>query len=152
MSKPTISLKERILHAIGFEVGAVLICAPVLALVFNKPIESTGMLAILLSAIAMLWNMVYNAIVDQLIRLERNQWGFGARFLHGLGFEVGIIVLCLPVAAWLLGVSLLQALIVEAGFFAFILPYTMAYNWAFDKAKQRFFAKEKIGQACPRQS
>jgi len=138
MTQASVSLKERVIHAIGFELIAVLICAPVLAFVFNKPIGSTGALAIVLSAIAMLWNMAYNALVDKYVKRERASWGLGARFMHGLGFEGGIIVLCLPVAAWILEISLIQALIVEAGFFVFILPYTMLYNWAFDKLKQRF--------------
>lgn len=45
------------------------------------------------------------------------------------------MVWCLPVAAWMLEISLLQAFMVELGFFVIILPYTVLYNWAFDKAR-----------------
>ncbi|MNO44927.1 Bacterial Transmembrane Pair family protein [compost metagenome] len=88
-----------------------------------------------LSVIAMLWNMVYNALVDRYVQVERIHWKASARFVHGLGFEAGLVVWCLPVAAWMLEISLLQAFMVELGFFVIILPYTVLYNWGFDKAR-----------------
>ncbi|MNP70951.1 Bacterial Transmembrane Pair family protein [compost metagenome] len=41
----------------------------------------------------------------------------------------------MPVAAWMLDISLWQALMVELGFFVIILPYTVVYNWAFDQVR-----------------
>ncbi|MOA52874.1 Bacterial Transmembrane Pair family protein [compost metagenome] len=42
-----------------------------------------------------------------------------------------------PIAALMLDVSLVQAFLLEIGFFAFMLPYTMAYNWVYDLLRQR---------------
>ena len=101
----------------------------------GKSLATAGALAVTLSVIAMLWNMVYNALVDRWVQTERINWKASTRFVHGLGFEAGLVVWCLPVAAWMLEISLLQAFMVELGFFVIILPYTVLYNWVFDKAR-----------------
>ncbi|KYC17030.1 multidrug/biocide efflux PACE transporter [Pseudomonas sp. ABFPK] len=126
---------ERLVHAVGYEVFAVLLCAPLLSWIMGKSLATAGALAVTLSVIAMLWNMVYNALVDRYVQVERIHWKASARFVHGLGFEAGLVVWCLPVAAWMLEISLLQAFMVELGFFVIILPYTVLYNWAFDKTR-----------------
>ncbi|AYN16405.1 Na(+)-translocating NADH-quinone reductase subunit E [Pseudomonas monteilii] len=130
-----VSFTERLVHAVGYEVFAVLLCAPLLSWVMGKSLATAGALAVTLSVIAMLWNMVYNALVDRWVQTERIHWKASARFVHGLGFEAGLVVWCLPVAAWMLDISLLQAFMVELGFFVIILPYTVLYNWTFDKAR-----------------
>ncbi len=111
-----VSFTERLVHAVGYEVFAVLLCAPLLSWIMGKSLATAGALAVTLSVIAMLWNMVYNALVDRYVRGERIHWKASARFVHGL-------------------ISLLQAFMVELGFFVIILPYTVLYNWAFDKAR-----------------
>lgn len=140
MKHNNVSLTERLIHATGYEAGAVVLSAPVMAWLFDKPMHTTGALALVISLIAMVWNMLYNALVDRFCSLPRHQWRLPARLLHGLGFEGGIIVLCLPVAVWMLDITLVQAFMLEAGFFVFILPYTVLYNWGFDKAKYRLQA------------
>ncbi|MHC8304836.1 PACE efflux transporter [Pseudomonas sp. PB3P13] len=135
MIKQKISIKERILHAVGYELIAAGICAPVLTLIFNKPLASTGALALSLSLFAMLWNAIYNTFFDKWCKAERSAWTFKTRILHGIGFELGIITVCLPIGMWMLDITLLEAFLLEAGFFAFVLPYTIFYNWAFEKVK-----------------
>ena len=46
-------------------------------------------------------------------------------------------VAAVTIAALMLDVSLVQAFLLEIGFFAFMLPYTMAYNWGYDLLRQR---------------
>ena len=130
-----VTFKERLVHAVGYEVFAVLLCAPLLSWVMGKSLATAGSLAVTLSLIAMVWNMIYNALVDRIVATPRIQWKAATRFVHGLGFEAGLVVWCLPVAAWMLDISLLQAFMVELGFFVIILPYTVVYNWAFDRAR-----------------
>ncbi|MBH3411390.1 MULTISPECIES: multidrug/biocide efflux PACE transporter [Pseudomonas] len=130
-----VSFTERMVHAVGYEIFAVLLCAPLLSWLMGKSLATAGTLAVTLSLIAMAWNMVYNALVDRFVATPRIQWKAPARFVHGLGFEAGLVVWCLPVAAWMLEISLLQAFMVELGFFVIILPYTVLYNWVFDRAR-----------------
>lgn len=133
-------LKERVFHAIGFEVLAIAIVSPVAAWVMNKPLLQMGALAIILSTVAMIWNIIYNAGFDRLYPREQVKRGLGLRIMHALGFEGGFILIGLPLAAWMLGVSLWQAFMIEVAFFLFFLPYTVVYNWLYDKLRERFTA------------
>lgn len=63
MQKKTVG--ERIIHALGFELIALLICAPAGAWILDKPLFDMGALAIMLSSIAMIWNIIYNAVFDR---------------------------------------------------------------------------------------
>ena len=99
-----------------------------------------GSLAIMLSTVAMLWNMIYNSGFDRLYPPGQKR-GPGVRVLHALGFEGGFILIGLPIAAWMLDISLWQALLVEVAFFLFFLPYTMAYYWVWDKLRERWIRR-----------
>lgn len=57
----TRSLKERFFHATGFELLAIVTVSPLAAWVMDKPLFQMGALAIALSTVAMLWNMLYNS-------------------------------------------------------------------------------------------
>lgn len=133
------SVTERILHAVGFEVIAIAICAPLAAWVMNKPLFQMGALAIMLSTVAMVWNIIYNAGFDRIFPLGQKR-RMPLRVAHALGFEGGFILIGLPLAAWMLDISLLQAFMVEIGFFLFFLPYTVVYNWCYDALRARRFA------------
>ena len=137
----TRSLKERFCHAAGFEVLAIVTVAPLAAWVMEKPLFQMGALAIMLSTVAMLWNMVYNAGFDRICPPQVKR-GLGLRAVHALGFEGGFILIGLPIAAWMLKISLLEAFVLEVAFFLFFLPYTMAYNWMWDKLRQRWVTQK----------
>ena len=137
----TRSLKERLYQAAGFEVLAILTVAPLAAWIMEKPLFQMGALAIMLSTVAMLWNMIYNTGFDRIWPPQRKR-GLGLRAIHALGFEGGFIVIGLPIAAWMLKITLLQAFMVEVAFFLFFLPYTMAYNWMWDKLRQRWLTQK----------
>ena len=136
----TRSLKERILHAVGFEGLAIVTIAPLAAWIMDKPLFQMGTLAIALSTVAMLWNMIYNTLFDRIWPPHQKR-GLGLRALHALFFEGGFILIGLPIAAGMLHISLLNAFLVEVGFFLFFLPYTMVYNWVWDKLRLRWFAQ-----------
>lgn len=87
------SLVERVIHAIGFEVIAVAICAPVGAWLLDRSILQMGTLAVLLSSIAMLWNIVYNSLFDYFWPVSRVIRTLKIRVFHALGFEGGFILM-----------------------------------------------------------
>lgn len=136
MKKQNRSLGERIIHALSFEVIALAICAPTAAWLMDKPLFQMGALAIMLSTVAMLWNMIYNAGFDKFF-LPGQPRSFKVRVCHALGFESGFILIGLPIAAWMLQVSLFEALMVEIGFFLFFLPYTVIFNACYDWLRAR---------------
>ncbi|ADM97160.1 multidrug/biocide efflux PACE transporter [Dickeya dadantii] len=140
------TFRERMAHAIGFEVMALLICAPIGAWVLGRSILQVGALSIMLSSVAMIWNVVYNSLFDRLWPVSRVRRGLWVRMGHALGFEGGFILIGLPLAAWMLNLTLWQALMVEIGFFLFFLPYTMAYNWLYDLLRERLLATAVPGR------
>lgn len=134
------SFFERVCHAVGFEVIALLIVAPVAAWIMQKTVWQTGALTLILSSIAMLWNVIYNIGFDRIFPLGKVHRGPVLRTIHALCFEGGFIFIGLPVVAWFLGVSLWQAFWLELGFFLFFLPYTFVYNWGWDFFRQKYWA------------
>ncbi|MFZ1874781.1 MAG: multidrug/biocide efflux PACE transporter [Chania sp.] len=133
------SLVERIVHAVGFEAIAILLSAPIGAWLLDRPILQMGTLAIILSTVAMLWNMAYNTLFDRFWPVSRVVRNLKVRIFHTLGFEGGFIVIGLPLVALVMNMPLAQAFMLEIGFFLFFLPYTLCYNWAYDTLRQRWF-------------
>ncbi|CAI1726752.1 Predicted membrane protein [Serratia liquefaciens] len=133
------SFIERIVHAVGFEAIAVMICAPLGAWLLNRSMVQIGALAVMLSTVAMVWNMVYNTVFDRLWPVSRVARDLKVRVFHALGFEAGFVLIGVPIAAWMLSISFVQAFMLEIGFFLFFLPYTMLYNWVYDTLRERWF-------------
>ena len=94
------SFKERVLHATLFEVIAVVVCAPLLAWAMGKSLAHMGALTLMFSAIAMLWNMIFNVLFDAAQRRMGFERGLWARISHALLFEAGLILVLVPLAAW----------------------------------------------------
>ncbi|KGT94937.1 Na(+)-translocating NADH-quinone reductase subunit E [Erwinia typographi] len=138
----TKSLKERFYHAAGFEVLAILLVSPLAAWIMEKPLFQMGALAIMLSTVAMGWNIVYNAMFDRIVPPAVKR-GLKLRILHALGFEGGFIGIGLPIAAWMLGITLWQAFLLEISFFLFFLPYTVAYNWLYDMLRTKLMQRRQ---------
>ncbi len=131
------SIQERFFHALGFEVLAIAICAPLGAWLLGYSLAHMGLLTLMISLIAMLWNMVFNAIFDRLqLRLGFNRT-MAVRAAHAVAFEIGLVLAVVPLAAWWLGISLWQAFLLDIGIVLFFLPYTFAYNWTYDTLRVR---------------
>ena len=102
----------------------------------SRGIAHVGVLALMLSTTAMTWNVIYNLIFDRLWPLASVPRTLKVRGLHALGFEAGLVLVGVPLAAWMLDISLLQAFVLDIGFFLFFLPYAFVYNWAYDGLRE----------------
>ena len=125
---------DRIRHAILFEVIGLLLVIPLGALLFDKPVHAIGVVAIFTSLIATGWNYAYNFGFDVvMMRLKGDtRKTVGLRVLHSLLFELGLLLVSLPFIALYLGLSLWDALVMDAAFVVFYLVYSFAFNWAYD--------------------
>jgi uncharacterized membrane protein len=125
---------RRVFQALLYEAIAVAIVAPVLTWVFDHPPLSSLALTLLTSLVALSWNYVYNALFE---RWEARQAVKGRsaarRLLHSAGFEIGLVVMLVPLLAWWLEVTLWQALVADLGLMAFFFAYTIVFTWAFDR-------------------
>lgn len=137
------SLKERIFHAVLFEVLGVLFATPLAMWLTGKSVLSMAALSAVISGMAMLWNMLFNWLFDRLqIRygFHRNVW---VRILHACCFEIGLIIMVVPLVAWWVETTLWHALVVDIGLVLFFLPYSFFYNLSYDLIRQHVMKKRQ---------
>jgi len=125
---------RRILQAVLYEAIGVAFVGPALSLVFEQSIGSSVVLAVVVSAIALGWNYVFNWLFEAWeARQILKGRSLKRRLAHGIGFEGGLAVMLVPLTAWWLKTTLLNALYVEIGILAFFFVYAVAFTWAFDR-------------------
>ncbi|EGQ9881979.1 TPA: PACE efflux transporter [Vibrio vulnificus] len=126
---------ERLFHAVAFELLALAIIVPATSLMIGKGASALAIVGIGLSIFTIIWNYIYNQYFDQWFGENRAERGLKMRLLHTLGFEGGLIFITIPVISWFLSISLLQALLLEAGFLLFFLFYATGFNWFYDRVQ-----------------
>ena len=127
--------KDRIRHALGFEIIGLLIFAPLASLVFGFELHTMGLMAVVGSISATIWNYFYNVLFDNAMLKIRGQVQktVPIRVLHAVLFEGGLLLLFLPMIAWYLDISLWQAFMMDITMATFYLIYAFVYNWIYDK-------------------
>jgi uncharacterized membrane protein len=126
------SLKTRYLHALSFEIGAVLLCTPLMGWLFDLSLLHTGTLAVIMSLIALLWNVVFNAAFDHYLMKTGKRKTISMRVQHTVLFEGGLVVLLVPLSVWWLSIGWWEALRLDMVILLFFIPYTFCFNWIFD--------------------
>ncbi|MCU9849701.1 PACE efflux transporter [Defluviimonas sp. WL0024] len=128
--------RDRILHAISFEIIGLALVTPLGAWAFGLPMHDIGVVGIVGATVATLWNYAYNLLFDHaMLRLVGTvRKTLPARVLHTVLFEAGLLAILLPFIAWYLGVTLVQAFLMDVSFALFYLVYAFVFNWAFDLA------------------
>ncbi|MCP8882665.1 PACE efflux transporter [Devosia sp. XJ19-1] len=126
---------DRIRHAISFEVIGILIATPLAALVFHLPAGDSAVIIIGSATVAMAWNYVYNLIFDRAMNRFAGTTLKTApiRIAHAMLFELGLLLMLMPLIAWYLGISLWQALVMDFAFALFYMGYALIFNWAYDR-------------------
>lgn len=137
-SSSAMSIKERIVHSVLFEMGAVLLSAFIALLFFQVTVGAAVTVGLVISALAMMWNFLFNLGFDKVFTAPRESRGFGVRLFHTLSFEGGLLVITIPVVAYLLKISLWQAFMLDIGMTVAIVIYTLIFNWIYDHARLRF--------------
>jgi uncharacterized membrane protein len=142
---------DRLRHALCFEILALGLIVPLGTIAFHMPAHDIGAVSLVGSAIATLWNMLYNSGFDRVLHHRRGTTAktLRLRLLHAVLFEAGLLALLMPFMAWYLDISLWQALVMDLSFAAFFLVYAFAFNWAYDML---FPCPAGRGQAQPRLS
>ena len=94
-------------------------------------------LAVGVSLIAMLWNYLFNLLFDKAVGHNRMARGLNTRLIHGLLFELGMLVFTLPLIMWVLNWGLWQALVADIGVMVFFVLYAMGFNYCYDIIRDR---------------
>ena len=128
--------KDRLRYTCLFELFLIAILVPVGSFLLGKQVMELGLLAIVLSVKAMLFNLLYNWLFDRFdVRAGRipTERSFYYRVLHALGFETGLVITSLPIVVWWLGLTILQAFLIDIVVTSFIVFYTVLFGWGYDR-------------------
>ena len=135
------SVQERFFQALLFEAIAIVLCATAGYLLLGYSLVHIGALTVMVSTIAMLWNMLFNTLFDRAQKRLDFERGVLARIVQACLFELGLIAAIVPLAAWWLTIGLWEALVLDIGIALFFLPYTFVYNWTYDTLRARLIAR-----------
>jgi uncharacterized membrane protein len=127
--------RDRIRHAISFEIVGLALVTPLGAWAFRMPMHDIGVLGIVGATIATLWNYVYNLGFDHIMQrvLGSTRKTASIRIVHAVMFEAGLLFVLLPLFAWYLGIRLWQAFLMDASFALFYMGYAFVFNWTYDR-------------------
>lgn len=125
---------DRIRHALSFEISGLLLVVPTGALVFHTAPRDLGVVALSVSVLATLWTYGYNVIFDRAMLRWRGRVAKtpALRIVHAVLFEAGLLMVTVPAIAAYLGITMWQALVMDAALAGFYLVYAIAFNWAYD--------------------
>ncbi len=133
------SLKERVFHALLFEIIGVLTSAPLFAFLLNRPLLEMGVMTLIIATTAVIWNFFYNLMFDRFTRSWIQARGFWVRAVHALLFELGLIFITVPLIAFLLSITMHEVFFMEIGILLYFLPYTIVFNWGYDAVRKRLW-------------
>lgn len=125
---------DRIRQAISFEAIGIILSTLLGTFIFHFPAESIGVLAIIGATMATVWNYVFNLLFDHALMHFRGttRKTLGLRVIHAISFELVLMLAFLPMIAWWLEISLLEALVMDIAFVAFYLIYAFVFTWGYD--------------------
>lgn len=132
------SKKERIIYALLFEVILLASLLPIGMFLFGVSAASFGILSVILSLKAMMFNFVFNWFYDKLdqranrIPTERSMHH---RVVHAVSFEVGMMITSLPIIMWWLSMGLWEAFQLEVILIGFVMIYTFLFGLGYDRLR-----------------
>ncbi|MDR5903382.1 MULTISPECIES: PACE efflux transporter [Halomonas] len=135
------SWRERLTHMVLFEALGLAIVIPASSALTGHDSGAIGVLAVGLASAAMLWNLIWNRLFDSWVPTRRRSvW---QRIAQAGGFELGLLIMTLPVVAWWLQIGLVEAFWLDLGFMLFFLCYALVFNTAFDRIMHRRLTQER---------
>jgi uncharacterized membrane protein len=126
-------LKRRIVYVTVFEGLAILVTGTSFASIAGSGFNRAAVAAVLSSVIATSWNFAYNLMFERWeARQTKRGRSVARRIAHAVGFEGGLVLMLVPMFAWLLRISLVEAFVMDIGLTVFFLVYAYLYNLGFD--------------------
>lgn len=125
---------RRVVYCLVFEAIAIAVSVPLLWALGGGDPSSSVAVATLVSAIAVSWNYVFNALFEAWERRSRQASRTPLlRCAHAAMFETGLIAATVPLYMVWYEVSLWHAFTMEVSLLVFFFGYTYTFTWAFDK-------------------
>lgn len=128
------SVKRKAIYVGGYELLGLAVGTMVMTVLTGKSPATTGLLALMITGIATVWNVSFNYLFEAWERRQRDRTRtVRRRVLHAVAFQLTLVCFLVPLIAWWLGITLTQAFVLDLVFIVYIPFYTFAYNWAFDR-------------------
>jgi uncharacterized membrane protein len=129
------TVRDRIRHALSFEIIGLILVVPLGALFFHHPMQDIGVVTVVSSVVATVWNYLYNWGFDHALQRLTGSVGksIPVRVGHAVLFELGLVVLLMPFVAWYLGIGIIEALLLDVSLAVFYMGYAFVFNWAYDR-------------------
>ena len=125
---------RKLLFAVTFETLGVALATGTLLVISDAAPAASLFLSALNATIALTWNFAFNLIFEYWeARQPLKGRPLRLRALHALGFEGGLTLVMVPLMAWWLNVTLLQALWYEAAMIVLFIAFTYVFTYAFDR-------------------
>ncbi len=126
--------KRKATYVVLYEFISLILISIAFYLYSGKDAAHSGMLGVFTVVAAIIWNLLYNSLFElweskQVVRGR----GLARRVAHAVGFELGLVAITLPMFAWWLELSLLDAFLLDAGLTLFFMFFTFVYSWCFDR-------------------
>jgi uncharacterized membrane protein len=127
--------RDRIRHALSFEIIGLVLVTPLGAWAFSMPMHDIGVVGFGGATIATAWNYIYNLGFDRIMQRTRGTTAKTTpiRVLHTVLFEAGLLIILMPLVALYLGISLWQAFVLDVAFAVFYMVYAFVFNWTYDR-------------------
>lgn len=132
--------KRRLVHALSYEIILLVIIAVALSFIFDMPMEVTGGLGVAMAVTSVLWNMVFNHYFEKFEQKRQLKRTIKVRILHAIGFEGGLLLVTIPMVAYAMQMTIVQAIILDFSLTMCILVYTFIFQWCYDMLEAKFFA------------
>ena len=129
--------KRRWIHALSYEVILLVIIALGLSYMFEMPMQVTGGLGIAMAVTSVLWNMLFNHYFEKLEAKHQLRRTFKIRVLHAIGFEGGLMLATIPMVAYALEKSMMQAFLNDLLMTLSILLYTFIFQYCYDHVEAK---------------
>lgn len=128
------TLADRIRHTVFFEGIALLLIMVFGSYVTGHDMQSLGLIGIIMSLVAMAWNLAYNWLFDKVHHAYRpgETKTLGLRIVHAILFEAVLLLIGVFVVLTFLDITFMEALMLDIGFSVFFLIYAFIYNWLYD--------------------
>lgn len=133
--------KRRLVHALSYEIILLIIIAMALSFIFEVPMETTGSLGIAMAVTSVLWNMLFNHYFEKAEQKYKFKRTIPMRIVHAIGFEGGLMLATIPMVAYAMQMTLLEAVILDFSMTMCILVYTFIFQWCYDTIEQHLGIK-----------
>ncbi|MGB2131649.1 MAG: PACE efflux transporter [Marinobacterium sp.] len=126
--------KRKATYVVLYELISLMLISTAFYLYSDKDAAHSGMLGVITVVVAIVWNLAYNSLFElwEARQVVRGR-SLARRIAHAVGFELGLVAMTLPLFAWWLELSLLDAFLLDAGLTLFFMFFTFVYSWCFDR-------------------